>query len=87
MAKVQDDAPELNAQQREWMDRNLDEQKIRHTKIADDMESLSPQRDIWVDGFLERIQTRGFNYNCDALRIIADEELPEKPNRPFKVVF
>jgi hypothetical protein len=87
MAKVQDDAPEMNAQQREWMDRNLDEQKIRHSQIVDDMESLSPQRDIWVDGFLERIQTRGFNYNCDALRIIPNEELPEKPDRPFKVVF
>jgi hypothetical protein len=51
------------------------------------MQAISPQRDAWVDAFFDRIQTRGFNYNCDQLRKINEDEIPIKPNRPFKVVY
>jgi hypothetical protein len=87
MTKVQDEAPELNQAQREWLDRNLAEQKERHAAIVDDMEQLTAQRDEWIEEFLERIQTRGFNSNCDELRKILKDELPVKPDRPFKVVY
>ncbi|TDJ46299.1 MAG: hypothetical protein E2O50_00090 [Gammaproteobacteria bacterium] len=87
MSRVQDHSPELSAAQREWRDRNLAEQKQRHADIVEDMEQLAARRDEWIEAFLERIQTRGFNYNCDALRKILKEELPVKPDRPFKVVY
>ncbi|MGI9309377.1 MAG: hypothetical protein ACR2P6_08945 [Gammaproteobacteria bacterium] len=87
MSKVQDDAPELSKAQRDWLDKNVAVQKQRHASIVDDMEQLSAQRDEWIEQFLERLQTRGFNYNCDALRKITKDELPLKPERPFKVVF
>ena len=87
MSKVQDDMPELTEAQREWLNVNLAEQAERHAAIVDDMEQLTEQRDQWIEEFLERIQTRGFNFNCDQLRQILREELPEKPDRPFKVVF
>ena len=87
MSKVKDEAPELSQAQREWLDKKLAEQKQRHAAIVDDMEQLTEQRDEWIEGFLERIQTRGFNYNCDQLRKILKDELPVKPDRPFKVVY
>jgi hypothetical protein len=87
MSKVQDEAPELGQAQREWLDKNLAEQKQRHAAIVGDMEQLTEQRDEWIEEFLERIQTRGFNYNCDELRKILKDELPVKPDRPFKVVY
>jgi len=87
MSKVQDEAPELHQAQREWLEKNLAEQKQRHAAIVDDMEQLTGQRNEWIEEFLERIQTRGFNYNCDELRKILKDELPVKPDRPFKVVY
>lgn len=87
MDRYQDQAPALTAEERQWIEENAAEQDRRHEKIAADMEALSGQRDSWIDAFLERIQTRGFNYNCDALRKIEKEDLPKKPKRPFKVVF
>jgi len=87
MSSVQDHLPELSEAQREWRDRNLAEQKQRHADIVEDMEQLAARRDEWIEAFLERIQTRGFNYNCDELRKILKEELPVKSDRPFKVVY
>lgn len=87
MSNVQDDMPAINQAQQEWLERNLAEQKQRHAAIVEDMEQLAEQRDVWIEEFLERLQTRGFNYNCDQLRQILKEELPVKPDRPFKVVY
>jgi len=87
MSRVQDEAPQLTEEQREWLDQNLAEQKLRHERIGADMEKMSAERDALVDEFLVRIQERGFNYNCDALRKIPQEEIPARPDRPFKVVF
>lgn len=87
MGKVQDQAPKRGKQEQQWLDENLAEQVRRHEDIVKAMEVLSPRRDEWIDGFLERIQTRGFNYNCDALRKIESGDVPQKPDRPFKVVF
>lgn len=87
MDRVQDQAPAVTAEELKWIDDNAAEQERRHEKIVTDMEELSPQRDSWIEAFLERLQTRGFNYNCDFLRKIKKEELPKKPKRAFKVVF
>jgi hypothetical protein len=87
VAKVQDQSPTRSDAEQQWMDENLAEQSRRHQEIIAAMEALAPEREGWVNGFLERIQTRGFNYNCDALRKIETDELPEKPEKPFKVVF
>ncbi len=87
MNRVQDEAPALTNEEKDWIEKNRAEQQQRYAEIAADMERIAPKRDAWIDGFLERIQTRGFNYNCDLLRTIPDEEIPKKPKRPFKVNF
>ena len=87
MDRVQDHAPDITCDEKNWIEENLTEQKRRHEQITANMQAISPQRDAWVDAFFDRIQTRGFNYNCDQLRKINEDEIPIKPNRPFKVVF
>jgi hypothetical protein len=87
MQKVQDHSPTLNAKQEAWLEDNRTRQVARHQQIEADMDALSAQREEWIEGFLERIQRLGFNYNCDLKRKIASDELPAQSDRPFKVVF
>jgi hypothetical protein len=87
MDRVQNHAPDATPDEKDWIEENLAEQKRRHQQIIANMQAISPQRDAWVDAFFDRIQTRGFNYNCDQLRKINEDEIPIKPNRPFKVVY
>ena len=87
MKRVQDQAPPPTEEERQWIEKNSAAQKKRHAAIVEAMDALSPQREAWIDGFLERLQVRGFNYNGDALVTIDKDDIPEKPNRPFKVVF
>lgn len=72
---------------RAWLKKEKEEQKVRYKKIVKEMDALAPKRDKWVAGFLERIQTRGFNVHSDMLRKIPKSEIPKKPRRKFKVVF
>jgi hypothetical protein len=85
--KVQDQIPSVGDEQQAWIDACAQEQRERHAQIVADMEAMSQQRDEWIEGFIERIQTMGFNYNCDAKRLIPEDEVPQRPDRPFKVVF
>ena len=87
MDRVQDNAPPPTPEERDWLEKNLQEQQARHEKIITYMDALASQREAWVDSFFERLQTRGFNYNCDNLKIIDKSELPKPPKRKFTVVF
>jgi hypothetical protein len=87
MERVQDQAPDITRDEKNWIEENLAEQNRRHEQITTNMQAISPDRDAWIDAFFDRIQTRGFNYNCDQLRKINEDEMPIKPSRPFKVVF
>lgn len=87
MSKVHDQAPSKSPQTQEWIETNLSDQDRRQGQIIKDMNALGPERDRWVDAFLERIQTRGFNFDGDQKRRIRSDEIPGKPDRPFKVVF
>jgi hypothetical protein len=71
-----------------WLRQEIAEQKVRFARIEREMnETIAPQRDRWIDGFLERIQTRGYNVHFNILRKIRPEEIPKRPKRRFKVVF
>ncbi len=87
MSQVQDDAPPIDSDGQEWLERNVAEQEARRAAIQAEMDKLAPQRDRWIDEFFDRIQRWGFNFNGDQRRKISREELPAKPDRPFKVNF
>ena len=71
-----------------WLKKEIAEQKVRFRGIEREMnETIAKQRDKWIDGFLERIQTRGYNVHFNMLRKIKPEEIPRRPKRKFKVVF
>lgn len=70
-----------------WLRQEIKDQKTRYRKIVAEQEALGPKRDKWIDAFLERIQTRGFNVHSNMMRKIPKEEIPRKPKRKFKVVF
>lgn len=78
---------EKSAEAEKWISDEGAEQEERYNKIVKEMDDLSEERDVWVEKFFERIQTRGFNVHYDNRRQIPDEELPKRPDRPFKVVF
>ena len=87
MKRVQDQAPLRTDEESDWISKNLAQQEERHVNIVKEMEALAPQRDVWIDEFFQRLQARGYNYNCDAVRVIDKDDIPKKPNRRFKVVF
>ena len=71
-----------------WLQQEFGEQRDRYEKIARAMNiDLAQQREIWIKEFYERIQTTGFNVHADMKRFIKKEELFQKPDREFKVVF
>lgn len=70
-----------------WLRQEGAEQRKRYSAIVAEQDALSPKRERWVEGFLHRIQTRGFNVHSDQLRKIPAEEIPTKPRRKFRVVF
>lgn len=78
--------PKLSRAQRAWLEENLAEQDQRYAEIVAAMEALGPQRDAWIEAFLARIQTRGFNEDGDRLRRIRADELPARGRRRLKVV-
>ena len=87
MSRVQDDAPPIDRDGQNWLERNVAEQETRRATIEAEMDELAPQRDRWIAEFFDRIQRWGFNFNGDQRRKISKEELPTKPERPCKVNF
>jgi len=70
-----------------WLKQESAEQKRRYQAIVAEQDALAPKRDRWIEQFLERIQTRGYNVHYDQLRKIRPDEIPAKPKRKFRVIF
>ena len=69
-----------------WLDEEAREQRARYAAIAREMNvTRAAQRELWIDAFNERIQTRGFNVHADIRRKIKPAEI--YPKRDIKVVF
>lgn len=88
MAKrVQDTKPARKTEAQNWIRENIAEQKKRYAAIVKEQDDLAPQREKWVEQFLEIIQTRGFNVNGDMKRVIKPGEIAKKPKGKHQVVF
>ena len=76
-------SPEAQA----WIDAEASAQLEIYAKIVKEMDDLEPERERWIEEFLERIQTRGYHVHADILRVIKPEEIPVRPNRKLRVVY
>lgn len=80
--------PPRTAEAQAWLEQEIAEQKKRYAKIEREMNiELADQREQWYREFEERLQTRGFNWHADNLRVIKPEEIYPKPDREHKVVY
>jgi len=76
--------PEVEA----WLAEEVNEQRERYEKIAYEMNVvIADRREKWIQEFYERIQTTGFYWHADNKKIIRSQEIFQKPDREFKVVF
>ena len=88
MAKrVQDVKPARSKETDAWFQDNVAEQKKRYAAIVKEQDDLAPQREKWVEQFLQIIQTRGFNVTGDTKRVIKPSEIAKKPKGKHQVVF
>ena len=88
MAKrVQDVKPARSKETDAWFKENVAEQKKRYAAIVKEQDDLAPQREKWVEEFLQIIQTRGFNVTGDTRRVIKASEIAKKPKGKHQVVF
>ncbi|MBX7170464.1 MAG: hypothetical protein K1X72_05860 [Pyrinomonadaceae bacterium] len=86
--KILKSKPPRSEDVEKWLAEEVAEQRERYEKIAHEMNvELAAQREIWIQEFYERITTTGFYWHADNKRIIKKEELFQKPDREFKVVF
>lgn len=88
MAKrVQDSKPTRTKDAEVWVKENVAEQKVRYAAIVKEQDELGPEREKWVQGFLQVIQTKGFNVSGDLRRVVKASEIARKPKGKHQVVF
>lgn len=86
--KILKSKPKRSEEVENWIVEEVKEQQARYEKIAHEMNvELAEQREVWIQEFYERITTTGFYWHADNKKIIKKEELFQKPDREFKVVF
>ena len=86
--KILQNKPKRSEEVEKWLNEEFGEQRERYEKIAKEMNiDLAGQREVWIQEFYQRIQTTGFNVHADMKKVIKPEELFQKPDREFKVVF
>jgi len=71
---------ERSAEAEEWVKEEIEEQELRYSKVAQQMEDLGPTREKWYQEFFDRITTSGFNDDGDMKTVIKKEDLPVKPD-------
>jgi hypothetical protein len=86
--KILKSKPQRSEEVEKWISEEAREQRARYEKIAHEMNVvIAEEREVWIQAFYERITTTGFNWHADNKKIIKKEELFQKPDREFKVVF
>lgn len=86
--KILQKKPKRSEEVEKWLQEEIEEQRKKYEQIAYAMNvELAAQREVWIQEFYHRITTTGFNWHADNKKIIKKEELFQKPDREFKVVF
>lgn len=71
-----------------WIEGEDRDQMRHYERIYREMEKLEPVREQWTAEFLDRITgPRGFSVHAGQRRTIRKDELPKRPDRPWRVVW
>ena len=63
-------------------------QMQHYRRIYREIAELAPLRDVWVEEFFERITgPRGFSVHAGTRRTIPRDEIPARPDRPWRLVW
>ncbi len=81
-------AAPIPARVQAWIDEEARDQLRRYRTLVREVDALAPMREQWVAEFFARITgPRGFSVHAGTRRTIRPEELPQRPNRPWRVVW
>lgn len=76
--------PEIEA----WIAEEDDAQMGHYRRIYREVAELAPHRDRWVEEFFERISgPRGFSVHAGTRRTIPEDQIPQRPDRPWRLVW
>ena len=71
-----------------WIEAEAAEQRGHYRRVSSEIEALAPSRDRWVEEFLARITgPRGFSVHAGTRRTISEDEISERPERPWRLVW
>ena len=72
----------------QWIDAEATEQQTHYRRIYRQIEALAPSRDRWVEEFQARITgPRGFSVHAGTRCTIPEDQIPERPERPWRLVW
>ncbi len=76
--------PEVQA----WIEEEDRAQMGHYRRIYREIAELAPLRDRWVDEFFERISgPRGYSVHAGNRRTIPEDQIPARPDRPWRLVW
>ncbi len=79
---------EVPAPVRAWIAAEDAAQMQHYRRIYREIDALAPLRDVWVEEFFERITgPRGYSVHAGTRRTIARDDIPERPDRPWRLVW
>ena len=79
---------EVPAEVQAWIEEEACAQMGHYRRIYQEVERLAPERDRWVEGFFERISgPRGFSVHAGTRKTIPQDQIPERPDRVWRLVW
>ncbi len=76
--------PEVTA----WIESEDRAQMGHYRRIFKEVAELAPLRDRWAEEFFERITgPRGYSVHAGTRRTISEDQIPARPDRPWRLVW
>ncbi len=71
-----------------WIAKEDRAQMKHYRRIYKEVAELAPLRDVWVEEFFERITgPRGYSVHAGTRRTIPRDQIPARPDRPWRLVW
>ena len=79
---------EVPAEVEAWIAEEDQSQMQHYRRIYKEIAELAPLRDRWAEEFFERITgPRGYSVHAGTRRTIPEDQIPARPDRPWRLVW